>query len=265
MNDADEIVRRIETNQIDRSVAFCYGLNGWIEQEGPVLWSASGIVGPYSNRVSLATIAGDERERMADIVAQYQNRKTSFWWIVGPSTRPVDLSRHLADAGFKQIYDGPGMALDLAQLPAAPETRTDVSIRHLSHAEALADWNNIDFQRPKSTDYDHIREAHALIPDSYRLDWFVAIRDERPICRCLTFVGRERDVVGLYWLATDPGARNIGIGSAVSIYALNHARQNGCHLAVLSATDLAVPLYRRLGFSEYCRFQIHEWSFRNAT
>jgi len=50
-------------------------------------------------------------------------------------------------------------------------------------------------------------------------------------------------------LAADLAAsRNCGRGQAL-----------GCRLAVLTASDEGIGIYRRLGFREYCRFRRYEW------
>ena len=66
-------------------------------------------------------------------------------------------------------------------------------------------------------------------------------------------------VAGVYFVLTVPQARRRGIGRAVTLAALREARDLGYRIGVLGASRMGLPLYRRLGFQEYCRIAVYEW------
>jgi GNAT superfamily N-acetyltransferase len=63
-------------------------------------------------------------------------------------------------------------------------------------------------------------------------------------------------VVGLYFVLTVPQARRQGVATALTWHALQEARRLGYRIAVLGASETAVPLYSRLAFREYCRISL---------
>jgi GNAT superfamily N-acetyltransferase len=259
---AEDIARCIESNYlIDYSLAFSRGAEGRFDGEGPVIWSYSGIAGQAVNWVTQATIDGEEREQIARTIARYRDWETSFWWIVGPGTRPVDLSKHLLEAGLTHLFTGPGMALSLDTLPIAWDTPAGVTIRHLSHGEALDTWADIDISVMTASDRAYVHDAFAGIPASHAPDWFVAYRGDEPVSRCLTFVGSDRKVVSIHNLYTVPSAARQGIGTAVSRHALAEARSRGCDLAVLVASEPGERIYRKMGFETFCKIHYYAWQY----
>jgi predicted acetyltransferase len=67
-------------------------------------------------------------------------------------------------------------------------------------------------------------------------------------------------VAGIYNLATIPGARRQGAGSAMLMKPLQEARTIGYRIGILQASEMGFSVYRRVGFKEYCRMSHYMWS-----
>ncbi len=66
------------------------------------------------------------------------------------------------------------------------------------------------------------------------------------------------EMAGLYWVATLPDARGLGLAAACTVAATNLALERGARAVALQASPMGEPVYRRLGWREYGRMQ--RWS-----
>ena len=66
-------------------------------------------------------------------------------------------------------------------------------------------------------------------------------------------------MAGIYCVSTAKPARRRGIGAAVTLAALLEARDLGHTIGVLTSSEMGYPVYRGLGFVEYCRIGLYEW------
>jgi ribosomal protein S18 acetylase RimI-like enzyme len=67
------------------------------------------------------------------------------------------------------------------------------------------------------------------------------------------------DLGGIYQVATLPAARGRGIGRAVTLAAMKHARDLGAKRAVLQSSEMGYPVYRAIGFEDVCALRLYDW------
>lgn len=196
-------------------------------------------------------------ERIAEVGAWFDERGHPWRWLVGPSSRPDDLGERLARAGYEPNRGSVGMALDLDGF--VPETPPPgVEIVTVDDLAGLAAWESI--QRT-ALDLDETRtrawgdaQDRALSADVPLHDW-IAFLDGVPVASAALFVAGG--VAGIYNVATVPEARGRGIGRAVTAAALAEAVRRGERTAVLGASELGYPVYRRLGFRDVSYMRSH--------
>jgi ribosomal protein S18 acetylase RimI-like enzyme len=196
-------------------------------------------------------------DRIAEVGAWFEARGVPWRWVVGPTSGPADLGDRLARAGFEPNRGSVGMVLDLDGFEPEP-TPAGVEIVTVDDLAGLAAWESI--QRT-ALDLDETRtrawgDAHdrALGPDVPLRDW-IAFLDGVPVASAALFVGAG--VAGIYNVATAPEARGRGIGRAVTAAALAEAVRRGERTAVLGASELGYPVYRRLGFRDVSHLRSH--------
>jgi len=212
--------------------------------------------------IDLAPSTADRR--IAEVGAWFGERGLPWRWLVGPTSRPLDLGERLVHAGYELVSDSPGMVLDLdAFEPEAPPA--GVEIVTVDDVRGLDAWEEL--QR-RALDLDPTRarawrDAHdrALSAEVPLRDW-IALLDGVPVAAAALFVGAG--VAGIYNVATVPEARGRGIGRAVTTAALVEAVARGQHTAVLGSSEMGYPVYRRLGFREVSRLRSYAWGAAGA-
>jgi ribosomal protein S18 acetylase RimI-like enzyme len=211
--------------------------------------------------VAIALDPATADERIAEIGGWFGERGLPWRWLVGPTSRPLELGDRLLSAGFELVSDSAGMALDLAgfQMEALP---AGVEIVTVDDHASLETWAEI--QR-RALDLDTLRtqawlDAHdrALSADVPLRNW-IAFLDGVPVAAAALFDGAG--VAGIYNVSTVPEARGRGIGRAVTAAALAEGVARGRRTAALGASDLGYPVYRRLGFHDVSRLR----SYASAT
>ncbi len=203
-----------------------------------------------------------------ETIAWFKERSAPFffWW-TGPETTPDDLPQRLQThglidmaeqqkelaAGIKQTELGaPCMVATLSQMNETVLTNTPQGflIKEVENESAL-----YDFKKTFVTTYEIPDWAgHAWVDASLKLGigktpWrmFVGYLNGEPVASNMLFNGGG--VASVYAVATIPSAQGQGIGAAITLKPLLHARDiDGCKYAVLFSTEMGVPVYQRIGF-----------------
>lgn len=203
-------------------------------------------------------------ERIADVGRWFGERGLPWRWLVGPTSGPVDLGERLQRAGYEPNIGSAGMALDLHGFQAEPPP-AGVEIVTVDDLAGLAAWETLQRSALELDDTRARawRDAHdrALSADEPLRDW-IALLDGVPVAAAALFVAAG--VAGIYNVATVPEVRGRGIGRAVTAAALAEAVRRGEHTAVLGASELGYPVYRRLGFREVSRMRSYAWGMAGA-
>jgi ribosomal protein S18 acetylase RimI-like enzyme len=153
--------------------------------------------------------------------------------------------------GLTRIIEQPGMAVDLSALALAPmpqrvEVRTVTDDRD---AKALVDVGVAAF----GDDPDVAGRFYAA--GSFGVSGarsFVAWEEGRPVAIGASYV--HEGAVGVFGVGVVPAARRRGIGAAITVHA---ARAHpAADLAWLQPTDMAVGLYRGIGFRRVSDWEV---------
>ena len=186
------------------------------------------------------------------------------WWI-GPSDTPANLAAMVEKSGFLG-EPALGMACDLATIDPNPPGPQNLVIQ-LVGKENVNSWARV------------FTEGFSLPPESepYSCEWmnpvgkngphlvqsYLAWLDGAPVA--VSSVCYAGGVAGIYNVATLPRARRQGIGTAITHAAMLGARAVGYRFAILEAEAMAVSVYRRLGFEEFCQMKPYVWLRQSET
>jgi GNAT superfamily N-acetyltransferase len=167
----------------------------------------------------------------------------------------------LGGRGFQVVEGPPGMGVALKRLPASLPAIPGFEIRPVTTQDELREcaWliNDVyEFPRDcRPQAYDMMRGMGLNDNNPSYLGWL----DGVPVASVSAFYGAG--VVGIYNVATRAEARGKGIGSAVTLHALQEARSLGYQAGILQASEMGEPIYRRLGFEVNCHIGWFNYTF----
>jgi GNAT superfamily N-acetyltransferase len=262
------VVDAMEINVYEASICFAHALGAVVYDEPHMLWFFSGFPFHLANGIVSARFPEDRLERILDErLQQLVVKEVPMAWLIGPSTRPVDLGRRLQEHGWMLGDEAPGMAIDLQTLNESFPTPPLLTIQRIHDAETLRTR-----LRVMTVGSGIPEEGLAVLleivsklgfTDDPSLHFYLGMLEDKPVATSLLYLGGG--VAGIYNVTTLPEARHQGIGSALTEAPLLQSRTLGYRIGILQSSPMGLQLYRHLGFREYCTFQVYFWHGANET
>lgn len=231
--------------------------------EGDASGVVTGVPLTFFNGIGTSQLSErDAGRRIDELIEPFRLRGQSFrWWITLAST-PRDLASTLRRHGLQHVYDSAGMTAELTSLPAMPDTRI-TQVRSAADMSIFADVLTTVFVRPKS-DVEHWTRVYGACgyDDASRWAHFIAWVDGVPSATASVLLCGA--ICGIYLVGTLPAARGRGLGAAVTLAALHHARERGATHAALQSSEMGESVYRSLGFVSRGTLSMFEWRYNAA-
>ena len=251
----EALIRANRDNLFALSLALGSVPCGATGNEADVQWACTGR--PVLNRIFGAGFSSENvADRVAAITTMVKSWQGNVTWITDPSTTPANLGEHLLKNGWAESPAWIGMAMRAdAPIPEVPIPE-GLKVVRATDQESLRECMGIFSGLTPQHLVDAMVDVFCGLGCSENSPWsyYTAFLHGRPLARSMMFAAEG--VAGLYWLATHSEVRRRGIGAALTRHTMLQARQAGCHLHVLQATDMAVSMYRRLGFQSDCQFNV---------
>ena len=199
----------------------------------------------------------DLRRNPADVIARarefFAPRRRGYSVLVRGHADEA-LQRAAADAGLLEMGAPPGMVLE-RRLPDAPppagvtlariETAADVA----AFAEVMGAAYGTYGMPPDVTPALFARPETLIGP---HIVSFLARLEGRPVAGAVVLL--SHGVAGVYWVGTTPEARGRGLAELCTRVAGNTGFDLGARFAVLQASPMGAPVYRRMGWVEVTRY-----------
>jgi GNAT superfamily N-acetyltransferase len=195
----------------------------------------------------------DAGKEIRSVIRQIRLGNAPPVWRTGPSTRPENMETHLLQAGFTKRWDSAGMGMELANLRSDFESPPGLEIEAAADDRSLREWAWVAtlglFNRPES-EADYFYELMRSAQACGRMEFYLGRYEGRPAASSASFL--SGGIAGIYFVATLPEFRRKGLGRSITLAPLLKARATGARGAILQASALGEPVYRRLGFQRYC-------------
>ena len=252
--------RAIEENGAEFLLLLGRAAGAEIRDDERLRWAIGNSPIDYHNCVVHAdlTLEGADEEIEASL-RRMRAHNVPGSWHVGPSMRPPDLGERLMAHGFEYGGDDIGMAVDLSTLPEEVPVPEGFAVERMRDEAGLAAWvealGSGFGEGPVEAEW--VGEMYRRLGEDASLRHYLGRLDNDPVATSTLFLGAG--VAGIYFVCTVGRARRRGIGAAVTLAALREARDLGYTTGVLGSSEMGYPVYRRLGFEEYCRIGLYEW------
>ena len=257
-----DLSRAIESNAEEFLLALGRAAGAEERDDGRIRWVIGDIPIDYHNCVVHADLCEEEADGVIlESLERFRAHGAPGSLHVGPSMRPPDLGERLLAHGFDYGGDDIGMAADLSALRDDLRVPENFIVERVRDERDLAAWT-----RTLAAGFGEGPVEAQWVGEMYRR---IGLDDDVPWRHYLGWLGGEpvatstlflgAGVAGVYFVFTVEGARRRGIGAAVTLAALHDAREMGCRVGVLGSSEMGYPVYRRLGFREYCRIGIYAY------
>lgn len=240
---------------MDRSVAAywgAYGLaEGGLQESTPAfLFAASTIPHPMFNTVILTEPDMVAVEAALGRAAANRSRTgIPVLWRVTAAAATDEVRGRLEAAGLASLGGNPAMAIDIDEMPDKPPV-TGLKIVTAEGAAERGDWARLacrGFELSAEVG-EAMGTCEASIPEGLFAGQprYIGYFDGEPVAASsLVMTGKT---AGVYAVATLPEMRRRGIGTAMTLHAMQEGGRAGASHAVRQASDIGRPVYEAIGF-----------------
>ena len=204
---------------------------------------------PFNGVVRIRLGPEDADRAIANVMDRVKERGADCWWLVDASSTPPDLGDRLAAAGLQPVERMHFMFLELGDWqppPVKPGVTYEVAADEAAQ-RAYTDLTQLYWEIPPE-EQAAVAELHRSIGPLPGVRWLARI-DGEPIGKAyLSFAGPP-GVAAIYGMSVRAQARGRGVAVGLTAVMMERAQELGCRRAVLHATEMAVGVYERIGFS----------------
>jgi ribosomal protein S18 acetylase RimI-like enzyme len=235
---------------------FGHAPGGIFHEEGDLIWAEAPVPQLPYNAVIRTKLGMDAEARIKQVINRFRERAAQFLWVVHPTAQPDDLIERLVAKGLSLVECPTGMSLDLTTWSDAPNSmKGPITYREVTDEQGLQAYERLIDAYWELPEQSHpyvfglSRWIHASRDRAAR---WVAYRDRQPVGKIyLSYLG-AKDTAAIFGVYVSPTARGYGIASALSKLAISRAAKLGRTRVVLHSSEMAINVYRRLGFIDRC-------------
>jgi ribosomal protein S18 acetylase RimI-like enzyme len=211
-------------------------------------------------------LSDDIDDRIANVTAHFRQRKVNFLWLVHPSAQPAELPAKLVTNGLTLVETAIGMSMELTlrarnRTTQAPEVDGLIVYREV---QSNADMDSFELLMayywelpPESRRYAYgINRWIGLGSNAPGVRW-IAYMGGQPVGKAYLSLLGSPDTAAIFGVSVRREARGHGVATILTEHLVQRAVELGRRRVVLHSSEMAVNLYRRMGFVERCALPVY--------
>jgi len=260
---SEEIASAIEQNGFDFFLSLVTPLQAEVYDDAHILRVITKLPFSLLNVILRTHFESEDIDNKVEVaLAAFGSPRLPLTWWIGPATPTPQLGKVLLAHGLVHALDAPGMAINLRELQAVTPSSTQFTITPVNDLEGIEQW-----VQTFTTCYQFDEQVKQIWLKAHRYlglecttscRYYVGWMGSVPVATSLLFLHNR--IAGIYQVATLPGYRGQGIGTAMTSVPLYEALREGYRIGVLESSQMAFSLYRHLGFQQYCTLSAYVWS-----
>ncbi len=224
--------------------------NSIVHQDGDIEWIIPKATQSGPAIIYRATLKEENVEEIIEkIIVGINDGTVPAWWVINPQSTPNNLKEILISKGFISMgEDEPGMALFTQNTHVTPEMPQGVEVDKVNSVEKFQLW--VDTVNTALHGWDLLTpEKYYNWVSSNNMAFYLAYLEGTPVATSATIQNGKSGSVE--FVSTLEEYRNRGIGTAISLAAINGLKNTGADIITLRACHDAINLYKKLGFHPY--------------
>lgn len=211
----------------------------------------------WSNFIFYANFDKDEVDnQIEEISLQMEKGEIPYEWVVGPKSFPTDLGNYLEKHNITKQYSMAGMAMDLAKLEKAITFPDNLNIEVVDTISKMKLWSEVVSKGLwNGQTFESCLFQDLIDNPDYR--FYIGYLNGEAVASSMLML--SHGVAGIDMVSTMQQYRGMGIGTAMTLAPLHYAKDKGYSFGVLQASEGGEPVYRKIGFKEYCRFNVYRY------
>jgi GNAT superfamily N-acetyltransferase len=256
----DAIAEAIDWNWQASVRAFGLAPRTVVSTDPDLFWYVSGLPDATFNSIMYANLAP---ERIDTAVEQLHWLRTLYdvpiGWLIGAASRPADLGAQLEARGLVHRNTLTPMTLALHSVQSEPVSVPGLTIERVADAAVLEEWIEAEARGFQSTGpvgrgLMALRRGMSVGHD-YPLTHLLGRLDGKPVATASVVLAGG--IAGIFDVSTVPEARVRGIGTVLTVAALQEGRAAGYEIAFLQPSAMGRRMYERLGFRQHCTCRVY--------
>jgi chloramphenicol 3-O-phosphotransferase len=198
----------------------------------------------------------DVDNQILQVISRIETEELPDEWVIGPKSKPINLCDYLEKNNFVKQYNMAGMAIDIMEMDTSVEIPKNVNIIAIENEPMIKLWADVVSNGLWNGNAFESCLFENLIHNP-KFKFYLAFLNGEPVASSMLQL--SNGIASIDMVSTLQKYWHMGIGTAMTKIPLLYARDKGCKIGVLQASEAGEHGYRKIGFEEFFRFNVYKY------